>query len=87
MKWHDKVEVPLAARLTRLSEPSSGRVVDHPELAADDDLVNRKPGRAPFVAGVCLAFDLILGAWLALRLITRSFNLSELERADRVRRY
>ena len=47
------------------------------------DLVIEDPGVPHWWPGFCLAFDLILGAWLALRLMTRSFPPSELERADR----
>ena len=47
------------------------------------DLVIEDPGVPHWWPGFCLAFDLILGAWLALRLMTRSFHPSELERADR----
>jgi hypothetical protein len=45
-------------------------------------LVIENPGVPHWWPGFCLAFDGIAGAWLALRLLTRSVNPGELDRAD-----
>ncbi len=45
-------------------------------------LVIENPGVPHWWPGFCLTFDGIVGAWLALRLMTRSVNPGELDRAD-----
>ena len=45
-------------------------------------LVIDNPGVPHWWPGFCLAYDGIAGAWLALRLMTRSVNPGELDRAD-----
>jgi hypothetical protein len=46
-------------------------------------LVIENPGVPHWWPGFCSAFDGIAGAWLALRLLTRSVNPGEPDRADR----
>ena len=45
-------------------------------------LVIDNPGVPHWWPGFCLTVDGIVGAWLALRLMTRSVNPGELDRAD-----